>query len=522
MVSFDDVRIALADRFRVVTAALSADGREVLLTGPVDVGVDVGGVAVVELDDGRRLAVQVRSVRIVEREGADVDVTVDEPGLPVRSVRGRAMVRTLAGSATVLGVFGDGRFVATPETEPFPERHVRPATEAETATIAAALAGTLDVGTMLHAPAVPARLHPAGFARHTFMCGQSGSGKTYTTGAVLERLLVATTLPIVVLDPNSDHVQLGRLRDPGDDSPAARRHREAATGVRVVRARGADSDHLLCLDLSDLPLVAQALLLRLDPVHDLDEYSALRRVTASLAVPYSVADVRSAAAADPATARLATSIDNLGIAAWELWRRGDERSAAELDMTAGRCFVIDLGSLNSPGERAAAALGLLGRLWILRRRRLPMLLVVDEAHNILPSATADPLSSSTADLGVLIAGEGRKFGLHLFVATQRPGKVHPNVVSQCDNLLLMRMNGSTDIEELAHLFSHVPPAMLHRATTFGLGQALFAGPIAPTPLLARVGTRVSPEGGADVPTDWAHPAADTGVLTYPHEGPESS
>ena len=367
-----------------------------------------------------------------------------------------------------------------------------------------------------------ARLHPAGFARHTFMCGQSGSGKTYTTGAVLERLLAATTLPIVVLDPNSDHVHLGRLRDPEDDSPAAQRHRRAAAGVRVVRARGTGADHLLCLDLSDLPLVAQALLLRLDPVHDLDEYSALRRVTAALDAPYSVADVRSAAAADPETGRLATRIDNLGIASWDLWRRGEERSAAELDVSAGRCFVIDLGSLNTPGERAAVSLGLLGRVWMLRRRRLPMLLVVDEAHNILPSVTADPLLSSTADLGVLIAGEGRKFGLHLFVATQRPGKVHPNVVSQCDNLLLMRMNGSTDIEELSHLFSHVPSAMLHRATTFGLGQALFAGPIAPTPLLARVGARVSPEGGADVPTDWAHAAADTDVLTYPHEGPESS
>lgn len=34
---------------------------------------------------------------------------------------------------------------------------------------------------------------------------------------------------------------------------------------------------------------------------------------------------------------------------------------------------------------------------------------------------------------------------------------------------------------------------------------LFAGPIAPTPLRARIGTRLSPEGGGDLPTDWAHP-----------------
>ena len=80
MVSFDDVRTALADRFRVVTAALSADGREVLLTGPVDVGLEVGGFAVVELDDERRLAVQVRSVRIVEKKRNQLAIRLEGAG----------------------------------------------------------------------------------------------------------------------------------------------------------------------------------------------------------------------------------------------------------------------------------------------------------------------------------------------------------------------------------------------------------------------------------------------------------
>jgi hypothetical protein len=131
-----------------------------------------------------------------------------------------------------------------------------------------------------------------------------------------------------------------------------------------------------------------------------------------------------------------------------------------------------------------------------------VLLAVDEAHNVFPAATDDPLLQAAADLGVLIAGEGRKFGLHLLVATQRPGKVHPNVVSQCDNLVLMRMNGAADVEELTSLFSHVPAPLLQRAPGFGLGQALVAGPISPVPLLAQIGARHTPEGGGDVPTTW--------------------
>jgi uncharacterized protein len=124
---------------------------------------------------------------------------------------------------------------------------------------------------------------------------------------------------------------------------------------------------------------------------------------------------------------------------------------------------------------------------------------------VLPAVSDDPLLRATTDLGVLIAGEGRKFGLHLFVATQRPSKVHPNVVSQCDNLVLMRMNGARDVDDIVSLFSHVPEAMVRAAPGFGLGQALFAGPISPVPMFAQVGARLSPEGGGDVPTSWAAP-----------------
>ena len=52
---------------------------------------------------------------------------------------------------------------------------------------------------------VPKRLN-----RHTFWCGQSGSGKTYALGVLLERILLTTRLPMVVFDPNSDFVRSRR------------------------------------------------------------------------------------------------------------------------------------------------------------------------------------------------------------------------------------------------------------------------------------------------------------------------
>src|SRR6478735_6375099 len=66
------------------------------------------------------------------------------------------------------------------------------------------LAGQDSVGVAL----VPNRLN-----RHTFWCGQSGSGKTYALGVLLERILLTTRLPMVVFDPNSDFVRLHEQAD---------------------------------------------------------------------------------------------------------------------------------------------------------------------------------------------------------------------------------------------------------------------------------------------------------------------
>ena len=93
----------------------------------------------------------------------------------------------------------------------------------------------LEVGELLLAPGVPFSLDAGGFGRHTFLCGQSGSGKTYSLGVVLEQLLLETDLQLVVLDPNSDFVRLGELRPDADDAQAAR-YAEATRTLAVRRA----------------------------------------------------------------------------------------------------------------------------------------------------------------------------------------------------------------------------------------------------------------------------------------------
>ena len=81
----------------------------------------------------------------------------------------------------------------------------------------------MEVGT---SHAGPARLSGASFNRHTFLCGQSGSGKSYALGVLLEQLLIDTDLPLLVLDPNGDFVGLGStLRAWTHTRPSASRQR---------------------------------------------------------------------------------------------------------------------------------------------------------------------------------------------------------------------------------------------------------------------------------------------------------
>jgi DNA helicase HerA-like ATPase len=132
-----------------------------------------------------------------------------------------------------------------------------------------------------------------------------------------------------------------------------------------------------------------------------------------------------------------------------------------------------------------------------------VLIVIDEAHNVCPREPADAVTRLAADTAALIAAEGRKFGLYLLASTQRPQKVNEEVLTQCDNLLLMRMNSEADLAYLGEVFSFVPRGMVLRATSFRMGESLAGGKVFPHPGFVRFGARLSPEGGADIPTDWA-------------------
>jgi len=269
----------------------------------------------------------------------------------------------------------------------------------------------LRVGYLLTDDKVPVAFSAAGLDRHSVMLAQSGSGKSYGLGVLLEEIVAKTRLRIVVFDPNDDFT-----------------------------------------------LLAQSLSVVLD---------------------------ESVHAAAPCIVDAVTQ---------DRFLLPTEVPPRHSSLTVVRFE----GATNMDMDKAAARL--LHQLWSARAARIPTLIVIDEAHNLAPSD--DPLKESLSPL-TRIAAEGRKFGLWLFLVSQRPQKLNANLISQCDNLILMRLTNGSDLQHVASSFSGVSQSLMSLCTGFDKGEALAAGRLVRTATLFRFRRRLSAEGGSDLSLAWA-------------------
>jgi uncharacterized protein len=514
----------------LLSAAYSTDGRTFGYEGPLSISIPVGSYVSLTAQGGEYLG-QVVTKEVSVRQGAEIGLELDPSlsallpdGVSFSSNHTYPLQRRYAhGSGVILGKLEQGRYVPTSSEDNFQSADLAPAGES---LVAAYLAGgvraQLDVGRALYTEGrVRVPLKAEGFDRHTFLCGQSGSGKTFALGVILERLLLETELKIVILDPNSDFVRLDRVR-PRDEvnrtSSSAlssegydallERYGRVAPRLKLLRPApyAENPSKLLRIRFSDLERHEQGLVLGMDPLRDREEFNAYWRAIQDLNRDrYSLSEVKEVVVRrfSEDARRLGLRIENLGIADWSLWCESDEPSLVDMLEGDWRCLIVDSGTLASPAEQSIVAMAVLGYLWRHRNERQPVLIVADEAHNICPQEPADNLEAAATSHAIKIAGEGRKFGLYLLVATQRPSKIHANVLSQCDNLALMRMNSVSDLAHVSQIFSQAPATFLEQSSHFAQGECLLAGKMVRNPTFVAFEGRFSEEGGTDVPSSWA-------------------
>lgn len=121
---------------------------------------------------------------------------------------------------------------------------------------------------------------------------------------------------------------------------------------------------------------------------------------------------------------------------------------------------------------------------------LPTALVLEEAHTFvhrsLQDEMAPPAGRECTRILERIAREGRKFGLGLVLASQRPSEISPTVLSQCNTFLLHRLVNDRDQDLMKRLVPDGLDQLLREVPSFPTRRALLVGWAAPAPTLIEV------------------------------------
>jgi DNA helicase HerA-like ATPase len=109
----------------------------------------------------------------------------------------------------------------------------------------------------------------------------------------------------------------------------------------------------------------------------------------------------------------------------------------------------------------------------------PLLIVCEEAHRYASVDRTIGFGPTRRAIS-RIAKEGRKCGVFLGLATQRPAELDPTIISQCSTLFAMRMSNDRDqallrsavSDTAANLLGFVPSLGTREALAFGVGVPL--------------------------------------------------
>jgi hypothetical protein len=146
--------------------------------------------------------------------------------------------------------------------------------------------------------------------------------------------------------------------------------------------------------------------------------------------------------------------------------------------------VIDLSSV--PFDVRPTVAAQIGRLafefnyWNPKYREFPILLICEEAHAYIPRASESQFAGSRKSME-RIAKEGRKYGVGLAVVSQRPHEVSETVLSQCGTFICLRITNPDDQSYVRSLVPESEGDLVNVLAGLGRGEALVLGEAVPLP-----------------------------------------
>ena len=394
---------------------------------------------------------------------------------------------------------------------------------------------------------------------HLAVLAMTGAGKSYTVGRIIERLVAQMNGSVIVFDPHGEYGRAfagGQIRTNPDiaDVEDSRDQQmlpkviqklqslqTLGGGIHVYTPQDSDFDNkyggsntrlALQFDNIDLDSIGEILPGLTEPqarVVDVairkwkkDEPDRPRDVTNLLDLLSDVDAIKDDASLDLSDAeKKALGARSAAIAGIRLRRVLNEANAfytagcehptniQEIigmrgTNAVGRLVIVDLQGLSDDARQIIVALmssEILNAAASKTEPTRPCFIVYEEGHNFAP-AGGESISRAIIKK---IAAEGRKFGVGFAVISQRPSKLDPDVTSQCNTLITMRIKNPDDQRFIAKSTEQLSQADLDELPSLSTGEALISGRSIPAPLLVRVGYKALKHGGESprILQEWA-------------------
>ncbi len=364
----------------------------------------------------------------------------------------------------------------------------------------------LHIGYLISRSTIPVHISVNGFKRHLAILAQTGAGKSYTVGVLVEELL-AKGATIIIIDPHADYVFLSRKPDGTryeyadrikifrNPSSTGRYSKEELDNVYDYTIRFSDlTDEEIC-EILEIPekwtnikaIISEAL-------SELKEEKGggytYKDLVSKLEEIAKSGNKKKAPHAFNALKHV-RKLEKLKVF-------GEETTSIKEMLKPVQLSVIDLSGLND-ASMDYITYRILNSCYnevSSGNFQYPIFVIIEEAHKFIPRKREGRRMSR--EIINVIAAEGRKFGIFMTLISQRPSKIDPDALSQCNSQIILRVSNPMDQRAIMESSERLSESLLRDLPGLNVGEAVIVGEVTKVPVMVKVRSRRTKEGGADI------------------------
>ncbi|MCI7332823.1 MAG: DUF87 domain-containing protein [Mollicutes bacterium] len=155
-----------------------------------------------------------------------------------------------------------------------------------------------------------------------------------------------------------------------------------------------------------------------------------------------------------------------------------------------KCQIVNFNLEDVDDRFARSIVKIFGRMFMKFTRALqaratfPIHMILEEAHRYV--LEGDDKALLGYNIFERIAKEGRKYGLLLDLITQRPTDLNENVISQCANFLIFKINHPADLDYISKSVPNMSEDVVEKQKTLQAGTCVAFGRIFKIPMIVKM------------------------------------